>query len=278
MMTWRQFDARLTNIEDQAQAQQERVDGFRDQQMALLFAESERSQQELAAHLGEVWGKDVSQSWVCCHLRFGRFIRFFITTGNKDEWKLPTNLTERAFRRFWEATSGGNFSGHKANTEAAVEDERRRFAEIIEELKGSVLTRKKKPVRNAIIKKLGGKDVWLTTEQITERIAGDFDEPVPTVDVFNCLRHWNPTDKQPYRVEKAGQGDTARYRVVKVKGQVVSRRQISEWSHELVPMLEELIREAKKDRVEISLSTLCALASKIKKVMESVVAHAPTKE
>ena len=56
----------------------------------------------------------------------------------------------------------------------------------------------------------------------------------------------------------------------------MSRKQIREWSHELIPMLELLIREAKKDRVEISTPTLCELASKIKKILESMVAKVST--
>ncbi|HEY7423256.1 MAG TPA: hypothetical protein VH682_03350 [Gemmataceae bacterium] len=97
-----------------AAARQERVDGYRDQKMAALFVESEWSQEELAAHLGKRWGKSVSSDWVAKHLRLGRFLSSFNTTGIKDEWKLPLNLTERAFRRFWEATKpAGDFRGHK---------------------------------------------------------------------------------------------------------------------------------------------------------------------
>src|SRR4029453_1281108 len=121
MMTWQQFDARLTNIEDQAQARQERVDGFRDQQMAKLFAESERSQEELAERLSKRWNREVSRQWVGYHLLFGRFLSFFATSCGKDEWKIPPNLTEGTFRKFWEATTpGGDYRGHRANTEAAV--------------------------------------------------------------------------------------------------------------------------------------------------------------
>jgi hypothetical protein len=54
-------------------------------------------------------------------LRFGRFLQHFLhTTAVKDEFKIPPNLTERVFRRMWEETTpGGEFRGHRANTEAA---------------------------------------------------------------------------------------------------------------------------------------------------------------
>ena len=127
-MTEQQFDARLQVIEEQTAARQERVDGYRDQHMAALFVESDWSQEKLAAHLSKRWGKDVARQWVEKHLRFGRFLQFFATTGSKDEWKIPLNLTERAFRRFWEATEpAGDFRGHKANSKAALLDERRPF-------------------------------------------------------------------------------------------------------------------------------------------------------
>jgi hypothetical protein len=70
-----------------------------------------------AAHRAKRWGKEVSREWVSCHLRLGRFRAFFITTGDKEgapggAFILPVNRTERAFRKFWEATSpGGDYRG-----------------------------------------------------------------------------------------------------------------------------------------------------------------------
>src|SRR5262245_5664581 len=143
MMTWEQFDARLTVIEEQTAARQERVDGYRDQQMAKLFIDSEHSQEELAEHLSKRWDQSVSRSWVETHLRLGRFLSFFDTSGIKDQFKLPPNLTERGFRGLWEATKGeGDFRGRRANTEAAAADEKRRFGEVLQELQGAGLKRR----------------------------------------------------------------------------------------------------------------------------------------
>src|SRR5262245_30816820 len=105
---------------------QEKADSYRDQNLAKLFAESDWSQEKLAAHLAAKWGKEVSREYLSNKLRFGRFLLFFGATGTEDgapaaSWKLPANLTERAFRKHWEATTpGGNYTGHRANTEAAV--------------------------------------------------------------------------------------------------------------------------------------------------------------
>jgi hypothetical protein len=94
---------------------------YRDQHLARLFAESEWSQEDLAAHLAKKWGKEVSQEWVSKHLRLGRFLAFINTSGIENEWQVPPNFTEREFRRYWEATeAGGNFRGLKARTEGAA--------------------------------------------------------------------------------------------------------------------------------------------------------------
>src|SRR5262245_56539450 len=103
MMSEKEFEARLTHIEDEAAARQEKVDGYRDQAMAKLFVASEWSQGDLAANLTERWGRDVSPDWVSKHLRLGRFLSFFNTSGIESsvpgsQFCLPTNLTERAFR------------------------------------------------------------------------------------------------------------------------------------------------------------------------------------
>jgi hypothetical protein len=279
-MTKEQFKARVQHIDEQFAALQERSHGYRDQELAKLFVECDWSQDELADELIKLWDKEVSRQWVGQHLRFGRFISFFATSGSEDDppgahFKLPHNLTERGFRHLWDATeSSGNFSGHKANTQNAVKDEQRRFIEVVELLKQTGLSRKAKPVRKAIIKRIAGKN-WLTAQQIVDRIAQDFDSPVSTIDVLNCFGKFTTTVQQPYRLEKSGEGDTAKYRILKVQ-RVIDKKYLSQWSHEIIPMCDLLIREAKKGPVAVSLTVICDYAARIKKVMESVTAEIPS--
>jgi hypothetical protein len=68
----------------------------RDQAMALLFARSNWTQEELAEKEGK------SQRWMSYRLRFGQFLAFSTTVLTAE--KLPTNLTEGRFRGFWEQT------------------------------------------------------------------------------------------------------------------------------------------------------------------------------
>lgn len=281
MMSEQQFDAKLKHIEDQAAARHERADGYCDQEMARLFLKSGWSQEKLAARLAAVWEKEVSPDWVSKRLRFGRFLTHFNTDCIEDDapgaqFILPPNLTEGGFRALWDATeASGNFSGHKANTEAAAKDERRRFGEVVEALKGIGLRRKGQPVKRAILNKVP-KDQWFTVEEIRERVAAELDNIVTTRDVRDSLhKHMKPTPKDPYRLEQSGDGEEAKYRVVKVKGRVVDRKQRERWSAELIPLLDDLIREANKDRVEISIAHLAATAAKIKKVLESQTAQVP---
>jgi transcriptional regulator with XRE-family HTH domain len=131
-------------------------------------------------------------------------------------------------------------------------------------------------VKAAFSERLGGKKEWLTKEAIHDQLAEQLDG-LTLEDVDDCLRHWQFSAQHPYRLEKAGEGDTARYRLVKVKGKIISRKQMARWSSELIPMMDLLIREAQKERVFISQPTLCDLASKVKRVMESVTAEVPAK-
>lgn len=70
----------------------------RDQALAALFCMSGWTQEKLAKKEG------MSQPWIVCRLRFGRFLSF-ITTVIKSE-SVPADLTERHFRDLWERTEG----------------------------------------------------------------------------------------------------------------------------------------------------------------------------
>ena len=68
----------------------------RDQALALLFARSGWTQEELAKK------ESKTQQWVAYHLRFGRFLNYTTTVVNETT---RNELTERRFRDHWENTS-----------------------------------------------------------------------------------------------------------------------------------------------------------------------------
>jgi hypothetical protein len=278
MMSTEQFDARLTQIEEQTRARQEPVQGFRDQKLAALFLDSGWSQDEVAAHLGKWWGKEVTQQWVGQQLRFARFLSFFTTTGSEGGLRLPPNLSERAFRSFWDATEAGdNFSGHRAHTEAAVQDEHRRFGLVLEELKAAGLSRARKPIRKAILRRVVGKKP-LSAEEIARVISDDLGSAVLPRDVAQTLSTMRPTPESPYRVEKSLDSEGTKYRVVRTAGKVLSKKDLARLAPELLPLVREIIRESKKDKVEMSAAHLCSLASRVEQVLQSVVGEKVAQE
>jgi len=218
----------------------------------------------------------VSADWVAKRVRFGRFLSFFNTSCIEDappaaHWKLPANLTEGAFRRLWEATAaGGNYSGHKANTEAAKKDEQRRFGEVVAALTAGGEHRKRQPVGKAIVARLPGKG-WMTAEEITELVAPDLEGLLLVADVEKALYRIKPTPKVPYRAVKALRNGQTVYKVQRVKGRLARPEQIAAWAPELIPLLDRLIAEGKKHRAEMSQPTICELAGKIKMVIESAL-------
>lgn len=283
MMSEDQFKTKLTHIDEQAGALQERVDGYRDQELAKLFIECEWSQEEIAGKLSKHWDKEVTQQWVSYRLRFGRFISFFTTSGCEEQFVLPRNLSERTFRRLWDATKteGENFSGHRSQTVAAKEDEERRFKEVIGQLRGAGISRARKQITKAIAAELGsvGTSRWVTPEEVRDRIVKHFsDGDVLVDDVRRALRQWRPpTEKTPYRVEQAVGSGGKKFRLVRVK-KVVSPQQLQQMTPRLLPLIKDLLRECKKDSVTISIAHLLGVANRIEKVLESTIGQVEEEE
>jgi hypothetical protein len=273
MMTDEQFEARLTHIEDQVAAMQERLDGYRDQQLAKLFIESGWSQEQLAAFLTKKWGKSISREHLSDRLRFGRFLSFFGASCTEDQWKIPPNLTEGTFRRFWESTeASGDFSGHRANTKAAIEDERRRFRSVAVELEKAGIGLHKQPLRDNLIKAMAGKPP-ATAEEILARMAR-LCKRKPTLEhIVRSLRGFKPKPGSPYRMEKwrSAKGDATRYRLIKCKGKVLPPATVARLAPELLPLIDDILAEAGKPAVEISHAAICNLAARLRALMLTVV-------
>jgi hypothetical protein len=75
----------------------------RDQAWAAFFYRSNWTQEQLAKKEGK------GQQWISRRLLFGRFLAFTpMGVSGENASTLPTNLTERRFRSYWERTAGGN--------------------------------------------------------------------------------------------------------------------------------------------------------------------------
>lgn len=283
MMSEDQFKTKLTHIDEQAGALQERVDGYRDQELAKLFIECEWSQEEIAGKLSDAWGRSVERSWVSRRLLFGRFINFFVSTCHKESFILPRNLTEGTFRRLWSATGDASedFRGHRSQSTAAKEQEEKRFSEVLSQLRGAGISRARKQITKAIAVELGGTGTskWVTPEEVRDRIVKQFsDGDVLVDDVRRALRQWRPpTEKTPYRVEQAVGSGGKKFRLVRVK-KVVSPQQLQQMTPRLLPLIKDLLRECKKDSVTISIAHLLGVANRIEKVLESTIGQVEEEE
>src|SRR5262245_23867657 len=111
MMTDKHFNDRLAEIDQRYARGRTEVEARRDQELCRLFEECGWTQERIGRRMGK------SQNWVSYRLTFGRFLNF-ITSGDKNPPALAA-LTERAFRRLYARTRGG---------------EPERFAEVVEKL------------------------------------------------------------------------------------------------------------------------------------------------
>ena len=145
---------RLKELYGGAAAQQAEVMAKRDQAYAALFHRSGWTQDELAKKEGK------TIAWVAYRLRFGRFLNFSTTVENPQT--LPSNLTERRFRSYWERTSGGN--------------DRQRFDAVIKLMvaETQLVSPINKPIWRDIVDKFGdGK--WYGVNEISEALQTSAD-------------------------------------------------------------------------------------------------------
>ena len=113
MMSERDFDERLADIDRQYNEHRDGAEAARDQAVSHLFVECGWTQERIAQKMGQ------SQPWVVCRLRFGRFLGFITDSNNSFS---PAQLAEFRFRQHWAKVG----KGHPKETEAG------RFARVLE--------------------------------------------------------------------------------------------------------------------------------------------------
>lgn len=264
MMTDKQFDARLRHIDDQAAAMQERVDAYRDQKMAQLFAESEWSQEQIA----EKVGKD--RSWVTRHFCFARFLEF-VPNGHETE-KLPKNFTERKFREYWDKTERTTSS---RKGKAADADEKARFAEVLRQMQDEYILRKPdKAVAKAIAERAATGE-WMWVEQVAEAIRPDVGEVgnVQLAQVMSRIRKNNAMGlllETKHRVS----GHRSQYRISKIpKGfQKLKASDIRAAASKAVPALKAIVEMARDaNAATVDLNTFLIQAEKAARALEPLL-------
>ena len=208
VLTVEQFDARYTHIQEQLQAKQEKVDGYRDQSLAKLFSESGWTQQKIADHVG------LERSFVSRLILYGNFLAFVSTGHNLT---IPANLTERAFRKHW------------ATTPNDKKDEQRFYLVVKSMVEGDVLPDECESLRTKIVKAC---EEFASKKQIIERVGC-------TPKQFED--NWNHINKDKRYVVQHNKG-SVKHRKYKVR-RAGRKVDLSVLTEKLEPLLEDLERQ-----------------------------------
>lgn len=199
----------------------------REQALALLFARSGWTQEELAKKEGK------SQTWMVFALRFGRFLN--ITTGNNPT--LPPNLTERRFREYWE------------RTDKADGNERERFGKVVDLLRQGP----RPPIRPAILASFADSE-WHSVADIKTELGVDDDNYVIKA-IENIHTHPEQTNA---KVERRKYGKSFQFRIFpEATTKVVS---VHEIRTKLGPHIKRLIAQGKCNIATISIPSVAECA------------------
>lgn len=212
----------------------------RDQALAVLFARSGWTQEQLAQK------EKRSPQWVARRLRFGRFLNFSPMGENPDS--LPNNLTERRFRQYWERSD-------KTET-----NERIRFLAVrrlIEEETVAHRTRRPK-IGKAIVEQFGDGE-WHALAKIAAATAeGDEEHAAATIRTMMALGTYGvKAESRPYRASQ-------QFRIFRA-AQSVSSEEIRT---KLDPVIAGLEAEGKKNMATMSPGTVARLAFQLRQLRD----------
>ena len=203
-----------------------------EQALAKLFWECGWTQDEIALR------ERKSQKWVDQRTRFGRFLFYAAnsTTGTNVE-----NLTERAFRAYWDQTGGSDI---------------RRFGQIAEMLSTGRVTN-----RNMLMDQIRGlysNGKWHSTEAIAARIGKDKDEVERTLAGAASRGH------RRYRIERRRRGRDFQYCIYPMD-KTVSTVELTE---KLGPIILQLKAEGRKNMATIAIAKIADIAAELQIMLD----------
>jgi transcriptional regulator with XRE-family HTH domain len=190
------FEAQLKHIKEQYGEGLAHVIAKRDQAIASLFEASGWTQQAIADKVGK------DRSYVARQLLFGRFLR---DVPNGHNVQIPSNLTERRFRSYWEQTT--------------AKKEQKRFEQVLELMEDDCMTvvkDKPKPTASQIIELFADSN-WHTIEEIAKKLEREADD----VNLRDVLRKMHSEGRGGAITEERaaatgeGSGRTLEYRIEK---------------------------------------------------------------
>jgi hypothetical protein len=214
----------------------------RDQAMALLFARSNWTQEELAAKEGK------SQGYIARRLRFGQFLTFMPTGINAES--LPTNLTEGRFRGFWEQTD-------------KADNDRKRYSDVAAAITAASqclpgMPKGTKSLGPELLAEFGdGK--WHDVQTIIDHFPED--DPKRVTDLLESIRIRGVFGAKA-EVRKFGR--SFQHRVYPADKKI----SVSEVKMKLAPLIQGLKEEGKKNMATMSPGTVARLAALIQRQID----------
>ena len=237
MMEETQFESQWCHIQDQRAAKQEKVNGYFDQEAAKLFERCGWTQQRIADKVGK------SQPRVRQLLTYGRFLAFSTTGTNLT---IPANLTERAFRSYWEAVP-------KQAKEA------KRFAAVVTLMESDEVVSSKPKTRKAAVLAACSDGKFHTVERIAEMANCEVDEALQTIKYMK-------RKPSSVHIEDNNSKHKPKYKIQPGSGKKIDLAVVLD---KLEPHLVEMERQGKAtSAAEYAPSVILSAVAKLRKVLE----------
>jgi hypothetical protein len=245
-MTEAEYDVERARLRDLYGESSAEAAAKRDQAMALLFARSNWTQEELAAKEGK------SQSHIGKRLRFGQFLMFSSKELNAE--KLPTNLNERRFRGFWEQTD-------------KADNDRKRYLDVIAAITAGTGKLPGMPAGTDI--KLGKKVIeafgdgkWHDVQAVHD---GFPDETPERID--GLLDRLKRLGTFGAKCEERKYGRAMQVRIFPRANRTIT---VSELREKLSPLIKELKHQGRANMATMSPASVFIIAGQLEKLLDEL--------
>lgn len=245
-MTAAEYEAERAKLRETYGDNRQEAGARFEQELARLFYRSGWTQEELAARESTLLGKKVDRSYIARRLLFGRFLDF-VPSGHN----LPTALTERRFRDYWE------------RTDKDEGNERIRFGEVVKLLDQSgPHSPPKKPVGKKLRDAFAdGK--WHRLDELAKHLDTDESHVLSAIKTAELHGHVR-ADKKRVGKDSAGSGPTTAFRMFRTNRTV----SFEELTTKLAPIVEGLEAEGRKNMATMSPATVATLAGRLKQLID----------
>jgi transcriptional regulator with XRE-family HTH domain len=243
-MTEAEYDAERGRLRDLYGESSAEAAAKRDQAMALLFARSNWTQEELAAKEGK------SPQYIARRLKFGQFLNFS-PIGESAE-KLPPNLTEGRFRGYWAKTN-------------KADNDRKRYLDVAAAITAG--TGKLPGMPAGTDTKFGHKVVEAFGDgkyHDVQAIHDAFPDETPER-IDGVLDRMQRLGTFGVKCEERKHGRAMQVRIFPRANRAIN---VSEIKEKLAPLIKGLVEEGRKSTVTMSPGTVARLAALLQRHLD----------